>query len=126
MYEATDLLLRHRPLLPDVPALLWQIGPLETCLHSLRVSLPERLPADRALAPVLSTAARSGGHYCSPHPLLPPAILRFALEDMGSHAHRIHAGFSFYIPPAASRPIHDYEMLGRLYSIDHLRGITRS
>lgn len=42
MYEATDLLLRRRPLQPDVPAIIWQIGPLETCLHSQAVSLPER------------------------------------------------------------------------------------
>src|SRR5580692_5007065 len=42
MYEATDLLLRRRPLQPDVPAIIWQIGPIETCLHSMRVSRPER------------------------------------------------------------------------------------
>ena len=42
MYEATDLLLRRRPLQPDVPAIIWQIGPLETALHSDRVSKPER------------------------------------------------------------------------------------
>ena len=43
MYEATDVLLRRRPLQSDVPAILWQIGPLETCLHSQAVSLPARL-----------------------------------------------------------------------------------
>src|SRR6185369_17226194 len=42
MYEATDLLLRRRPLQPDVPAILWQIGPLETALHSTQPSRPER------------------------------------------------------------------------------------
>ena len=43
MYEATDVLLRRRPLQSDVPAILWQIGPIETCLHSQAVSLPGRL-----------------------------------------------------------------------------------
>jgi Tetrapyrrole (Corrin/Porphyrin) Methylases len=126
MYEATDLLLRRRPLQPDVPAILWQIGPLETALHSDRVSKPERF-------------ARFVGHlrqfyparhevvaiYCSPHPILPPAILRFALEDMGQHAHEIHAGFTLYVPPAGSRPIQDYDLLEKLYSAEHLRNITR-
>ena len=45
MYEATDLLLRRRPLQPDVPALIWQIGCVETTLHTMRVSNPEALRA---------------------------------------------------------------------------------
>ena len=58
MAEATDLLLRRWPLQPDVPAILWQIGPLETCLHSMRVSRPERFsPVHRPLTTVLSAAA---------------------------------------------------------------------
>jgi len=127
MYEATDLLLRRRPLQPEVPALIWQIGPLETCLHSMAVSRPERFfrliahlrqyyPARHEVVAI----------YCSPHPILPPSILRFALEDMGEYAHRIHAGFTLYVPPSASRPVQDYDVLAKLYSADHLRSITRS
>jgi hypothetical protein len=126
MYEATDLLLRRRPLQSDVPAIIWQIGVLETALHSDRVSRPERF-------------TRLAGHlrqfyqprhevvaiYCSPHPILPPTILRFALEDMGRHAHEIHAGFTLYVPPASSRPIQDYDLLAKLYSPEHLRSVTR-
>src|ERR1022692_130358 len=63
--------------------------------------------------------------YCSPHPILPPAIFRFALEDMDQYAPEIHAGFTLYVPPAASRPIQDYDLLAKLYSVDHLRSITR-
>jgi len=55
----------------------------------------------------------------------PPAILRFALEDMGQHAEEIHAGFTLYVAPVWSRPIYDYELLAKLYSVDHLRSITR-
>jgi hypothetical protein len=127
MYEATDLLLRRRPLQPEVPAILWQIGPLETCLHSMRVSRPERF--SRLIAHLLQfypPRHEVVAIYCSPHPLLPPAILRFAIEDMGEHAQEIHAGFTLYVPPAGSRPIHDYDLLGKLYSVDHLRRITRS
>jgi hypothetical protein len=108
MYEATDLLLRRRPLMPEVPAIIWQIGPLETALHTMRVS-------------------RHGvtAIYCSPHPLLPPTILRFALEDMPRHAEEIHAGFTLYVPPAASRPVQDWDLLEKIYSVEHLRSVTK-
>jgi precorrin-3B methylase len=126
MYEATDLLLRRRPLQPDAPAIIWQIGPIETCLHSMRVSRPGRFarfiahlrqyyPADHEVAAI----------YCSPHPIMKPEIFRFALEDMGQYAEAIHSGFTLYVPPAASRPIQDYDLLAKLYSVEHLRDITR-
>jgi len=125
MYEATDLLLRRRPLQPDVPAIIWQIGPIETCLHSMRVSRPDRFsrfiahlqqyyPAQHELVAI----------YCSPHPILPPAIFRFALEDMGQYAGEIHSGFTLYVPPITSRSIQDYDLLAKLYSVEHLRDIT--
>jgi hypothetical protein len=125
MYEATDLLLRRRPLQADVPAIIWQIGPLETCLHSMRVSRPERF--SRLIAHLRQFYPE--GHqvtaiYCSPHPILPPAIFRFALEDMGEYAREIHAGFTLYVPPSGSRAIQDYDLLGKLYSVEHLRDIT--
>lgn len=127
MYEATDLLLRRRPLQSDVPAIIWQIGPLETGLHTMAVSRPERFARFIAYVrkyypPQHEVAAI----YCSPHPILPPAILRFALEDMGNYAREFHAGFTLYVPPAASRPIQDYDLLAKLYSVEHLRTITHS
>ena len=126
MYEATDLLLRRRPLQNDVPAIIWQVGTLETGLHSQRVSRPERFarflahlrqyyPAEHQVAVV----------YCSPHPLLPAAILRFALEDMASHAEELHAGFTLYVPPAMGRPVQDWDLAAKLYSLDHLHSLTR-
>jgi hypothetical protein len=127
MYEATDLLLRRRPLQADVPAIIWQIGPLETCLHSMTVSRPERFARFVAhLQQFYPARHEVVAIYCSPHPLMPPHILRFALEDMGGHAREIHTGFTLYIPPASSRPIHDHELLAKLYSVDHLRSITES
>jgi hypothetical protein len=126
MYEATDLLLRRRPLQPDVPAILWQIGPLETCLHSMGVSRPQRYSRLIAhLRQYYPPRHDVVAIYSSPHPILPPTILRFALEDMGEHAHEIHAGFTLYVPPTGSRPIQDYDLLAKLYSVEHLRSITR-
>ena len=125
MYEATDLLLRRRPLQADVPALIWQIGPLETCLHTERRSRPERFARFAThLRLYYPPRHEVVAIYCSPHPLLPPTVLRFALEDMGRHAARIHSGFSLYVPPVGSRPIEDHELLSKLYSVEHLRSIT--
>jgi hypothetical protein len=44
---------------------------------------------------------------------------------MGQYAEAIHSGFTLYVPPAASRPIQDYDLLAKLYSVEHLRDITR-
>ena len=125
MYEATDLLLRRRPLQPDVPAIIWQIGPLETALHSQRRSRPERF--HRFVAHLRQFYP--GSHevvaiYSSPHPLMPPETLGFPLEDMPSHAGRIHAGFTLYVPPSGSRPILDWDLLAKLHAVDHLHRIT--
>ena len=127
MYEATDLLLRRRPLQPDVPALIWQIGPLETCLHSMAVSLPERFSRFVAhLRQYYPPRHAVVAIYCSPHPIMPPEILRFALEDMGKHVQKFHAGFTLYVPAARPRPIQDYDLHSKLYSLEHLRSITES
>jgi Tetrapyrrole (Corrin/Porphyrin) Methylases len=126
MYEATDLLLRRRPLQPDVPAILWQIGPLETALHTMRVSRPERFQRFVAhLRQFYPASHEVAAIYCSPHPLVPARILRFALEDMGQYAEEIHAGFTLYVPPSGSRPVLDRELMEKIYSVEHLRSITR-
>ncbi len=115
MYEATDLLLRRRPLQPDVPAIIWQIGPIETCLHSMRVSRPGRFTRFIAhLRQYYPPQHEVVAIYCSPHPILKPAIFRFALEDMGQYAEEIHSGFTLYVPPIASRPIQDYDLLAKV------------
>jgi precorrin-3B methylase len=126
MYEATDLLLRRRPLHNDVPAIIWQVGTLETGLHSQRVSRPERFVRFIAhLQQYYPARHHVVAIYSSPHPLLPPVILRFALADMGVYAEDLHAGFTLYVPPAVGRPVQDCDLVAKLYSVDHLRSITR-
>jgi precorrin-2 methylase len=126
MYEATDLLLRRRPLWNDVPAIVWQIGPLETALHSNRVSKPERFERFvQHLRRYYPARHEVTAIYCSPHALLPPHMLRFAIEDMGQQAEAIHGGFTLYIPPSAGRPVMDGELAAQLYDVEHLRKITR-
>jgi precorrin-3B methylase len=126
MYEATDLLLRRRPLHNDVPAIIWQIGPLETALHSQAVSRPERFTRFvEHLRRYYPSRHEVAAIYCSPHPIMAPHILRFAIEDMPQHAAAIHGGFTMYVPPCAGRTVADRELAGQIYSAEHLRKITR-
>lgn len=126
MYEATDLLLRGRPLQADVPALIWQIGNLETRLHTSRVSKPERF--DRFVNYLLRFYPV--GHnvvaiYVAPHPLMPSTIRQFPLGKLREHAEHLHAGFTLYIPAVAERAIEDIDLLRKIDSPEHLRDITR-
>ena len=125
MYEATDLLLRRRPLQPDVQALIWQIGCVETGLHTMRVSKPARFERLRShLLRFYPPRHEVSAVYSTPHPLMPSTLHRFALRDICEHAHLLHAGFTLFIPPATERPIEDHELLGRMNSVEHLRRIT--
>ena len=126
MYEATDLLLRRRPLQPDVPALIWQIGNLESRLHTMRVSRPERfLRFVEYLCKVYPKDHPVIAIYSSPHPLMPAQLLRFPLRDMPQHASDIHAGFSLYVPASIQRPVHDPRLMADIDDPDHLDAITR-
>jgi hypothetical protein len=125
MYEATDLLLRRRPLQPDVPALIWQIGTVETALHSRRPSRPERFNRLQThLLRFYPPDHQASAVYSSPHPLMPTTKLRFAMKDMSEHAHLLHAGFTLYIPPSTDRPIQDHQLLQQINSPTHLKNIT--
>jgi hypothetical protein len=125
MYEATDLLLRRRPLLPDVPTLVWQVGTLETRLHSTRASRPERL--ERFVAHLL-TAYRPEhvvrAVHISPHPLAPTTVVSVPIGELASCAPSLHPGVTLYIPPSVVRPIADFDLLQKLDDPAHLDRIT--
>ena len=126
MYEATDVLLRRRPLQNDVPALLWQIGAIETALHTQSVSRPERF--ERLIAHL--RRYYPPGHQvvaiCSAsHPLALPQIFRFAIEDLGKHAAALHHGFTLYLPPARERPALDHQVAAQLHDRQHLARLIK-
>lgn len=125
MFEATDLLLRRRRLHTDVPALIWQVGNLETRLYTTRPSRPERLhrfrdwlllsyPPDHPIT----------AYYAAPHPITTPRKWTFPLAEIAQHAPELHPGITLYIPPHTARPIQDLDLLQRLDSRDHLDQIT--
>ena len=126
MYEATDLLLRRRPLQRDVPALIWQIGCVETRLHTTRVSKPERLERFRGhLLRYYPPQHEVAAVFSTPHPMMSSTVHRFRLQDICDHAHRLHPGFTLFVPAVHERPVEDLELLRQMDSSEHLGRIAR-
>jgi hypothetical protein len=125
MYEATDLLLRRRPLQPDVPALIWQVGAVETRLHTMCRSRPERFDGLRThLLRFYPPTHVVSAVFASPHPLMKSQVIPFAIEAIGRHAAELHAGYTLFIPASGIRPIGDQELLSRIDSRQWLQQIT--
>lgn len=126
LYEATDLLLRRRPLQPDVPLLVWQVGTVETRLHSEHTSRPERFVRFRDhLLRTYPPHHEIVAYFAAPFPLFPPRLERFALADLPAHAAGLHPGVTLYVPPVGTRPIQDVELQALVDDPDHLARITR-
>lgn len=126
LYEATDLLLRKRPLQPDVPALVWQVGTVETRLHTDRPSRPERFVRLRdhllrSYPPQHPVTA----YFAAPFPMMPPSAITFALQDLCDQAPLLHKGVTLYLPPATVRPVEDLELQGLVDDPAHLAKLTR-
>lgn len=127
MYEATDLLLRQRPLQPDVPCLIWQIGTVESRLYSESMSKPKRFtqiknyllkfyPPNHELVAV----------YSSTYPLVQSVRTVFCIENIESYAECLHQGVTVYIPSVHSRPVADHELYSKMDSTAYLQKIANS
>jgi uncharacterized protein YabN with tetrapyrrole methylase and pyrophosphatase domain len=126
MFETTALLLQQRPLHPDVPCFLWQVGAVETRLFTRAPSTAGRFtrlqnhllkyyPEDH-LAKVV---------YSSSHPLATSSVLEFRIDEMHLHASEIHPGATLYLPPATVPETKDNELAQLVDSLEHLRSITQ-
>ncbi len=124
-YEATDLLLRRRVLLPDVPTLIWQVGLVESRLYAPTPSRPQRLFRLRDyLLQSYPSGHRVVAIYTSPHPLVPATRHELSLEELPAYAASLHAGFTLFVPPAVERPIADPQLLADIDDPEHLRRVT--
>jgi len=125
MYEATDILLRQRPLQPDVPCFIWQIGAIESRLYSTAQSMPARFvkikeyllkfyPADHKMIAV----------YSSSMPLVPSILTEFTLNTMEEIAADLHQGVTVFIPALEIRQISDTSILMEMDDPTHLKQVT--
>jgi len=127
MYEATDLLVKQRPLQPDVPCLLWQVGAIETVLYSTAPSRPQRFRRIRNyLLQIYPPDHELSAVYSSHHPLLDSSIIKFKLADMESRFEDLHQGLTVYVPPVTARPVADMDLAKKIESLEHLKSVTRA
>lgn len=112
MYEATDLLLRRRPLQRDVACVIWQptvVGdptyrPEPYAVEQfepLRDYLLRFYPADHE-AVIVTTKT---------HPLTRSVVQRVRLGDLAAELKRAPQVGTLYVPPVTERPVEDSELL---------------
>jgi len=125
MYEATDLLLRQRPLQSDVPCFIWQIGTVGSRIYSEQRSKPERFSDIKAYLERFYPLSHEMVAIYSPSIPLAPAILtRFTLDTIESVADELHQGVTVYIPPVEMRPVQSNETLTQMDDIESLLSLT--
>jgi uncharacterized protein YabN with tetrapyrrole methylase and pyrophosphatase domain len=112
MYEATDLLLRRRPLQSDVACVIWQptvVGD-PTCpsgpyaaqqFQPLQDYLLEFYPPEHQVKLVTSKT----------HPLLRSAVVPLMLGELATALEGTPGVGTLYIPPLADRPVEDHDLL---------------
>ena len=112
MYEATDLLLRGRPIQSDVTCVIWQptvvgdpTSPAQPHTAEQFKPLQEYLlrfyPADHGAAIVTTKT----------YPLTRSVVQRLQLDDLAVELERAPLVGTLYIPPLSERPVEDAELL---------------
>jgi uncharacterized protein YabN with tetrapyrrole methylase and pyrophosphatase domain len=112
MYEATDLLLRRRPIQSDVTCVIWQptvVGDPTYRPEPYKVEQFEPLqeyllrfyPADHEVAIVTTKT----------YPLTRSVVQRLQLGDLAVELERAPQVGTLYIPPLNERPVEDAELL---------------
>lgn len=125
MYEATDVLLRERQLLPYTPCLLWQIGTIGTTVYrgahlEVREGLT-RLAAylTRFYSPNHDlTVARS-----ATLPVARARLLATTIEGLPELADVVDGADTLYLPPTGRSPIRDtalYDALREEVGYDYI------
>lgn len=115
MYEATDLLLRRRPLQPDVPCLIWQIGAVETLAYrDTRLDSSKYEGLRDYLLDYYDDAHRVVIARTPTLAFSKPRLIEIRLSDLPSAANRIDSPDTLFIPEAGHRPTLDPDLLERI------------
>lgn len=125
IFDTTGVLLKEQPLRTDVPALLLQIGAVESVLYSERPSKPERFtrireyleqyyPSDHTIY-LLQAAS---------YPFTDSEKVPVRLGDLESAHEDINHSKTLYIPQVERREIRNEELAEQVKSESHLHEIT--
>jgi uncharacterized protein YabN with tetrapyrrole methylase and pyrophosphatase domain len=119
MYEATDLLLRQRPIQDDVTCVIWQATIVGDPTY------PEKPLAAKQFEPLQEYLLRTypGDHEIAlvmtkTFPLLRSTVRRFPLKDLAEELEDAPAVGTLYIRPVRSRTIADVELLERMVGME--------
>jgi uncharacterized protein YabN with tetrapyrrole methylase and pyrophosphatase domain len=115
MYEATDLLLRRRPLQNDVPCVLWQVSAIAQLTYEtdrrlaghflpLQEYLLEFYPIEHPVTFILSKT----------FPLQDSIVKVYRLGMLATELAQGPQAGNLYIPPVRRRPVANYELLEKL------------
>jgi len=115
MYEATDLILRRRPIQNDVTCILWQTNVVADPTYetdrrsaehflSLQNYLLEFYPPEHPITLVFSKT----------FPLLQSIIETYRVGTLAAELGRAPQGGNLYIPPLQRRAIEDHQLLEKL------------
>jgi uncharacterized protein YabN with tetrapyrrole methylase and pyrophosphatase domain len=125
MYEATDLLLRQRPIQADVPCIIWQVGTVESRLYTEHANAPGRFSAFQDyLLKFYPEDTIIKAVYSSSIPLVPASIRDFSILEFEVVSEFLHQGVTLYIHPPESRAIRDENLKSTMDKLSHLRDIT--
>jgi len=127
MFEATDLLLREFDLTPDVPAFIWQVGALETGLHTDADSTPARFTRFREYLRQFYPDDHTV-HLCqtATYPISESERIEVELGEFETLHDRINGLQTLYVPPTRERPTQNDELAEKALSADHLEVITET
>jgi uncharacterized protein YabN with tetrapyrrole methylase and pyrophosphatase domain len=112
MYEATDLLLRRRPLQSDVTCVIWQptvVG--DPTYHAEPYGADQFAPLQAYLLRFYPAEHEAAIVTTKTFPLTRSTIHRLRLGDLAAELARAPKVGTLYIPPLAERPVEDDQLL---------------
>jgi uncharacterized protein YabN with tetrapyrrole methylase and pyrophosphatase domain len=115
MYEATDLLLRRRPIQNDVACVIWQATIVGDPTYPDKPFEIEKFrPLQDYLMQFYSTNHEVTLVVSKTFPLLRSIVRRFPLKNLAAEVQRSPPLATIFIPPASNRPIRDEALLKQM------------
>jgi uncharacterized protein YabN with tetrapyrrole methylase and pyrophosphatase domain len=115
MYDATDLVLKQRPLQNDVPCVLWQTTSFGVSSYERHgVSADSLIRLQRYLLKFYPPEHEVLVVFSRTHPALRSIIEPYRLADLAEGLAKGTQSGTLFIPPVQHRPVADYELLQQL------------
>ena len=119
MYEATDLLLRRRPLQPDVTCIVWQPTVVGDPTYRPQAAQARQFePLRDYLLRFYTPAHEVALVTTKTYPLARSTVRRFPLAELAAELETAPPVATLYIPPLQERPVEDLALLDVMASAE--------